>query len=87
MYAIRSYYDPAVARLHLPLDDAGPLHPFDQDLDVAVGQLEVLDDGRHGADRVDVVGAGIVHLTLGGRTTAWVPSRQRPSLVPWPTRR
>ncbi len=36
----------------------GALHAFDQNLDVAIGQLQALDDVDDGADVVDFVGLG-----------------------------
>ena len=50
-------HDDAVeALVFLPLDRAGALDPLDQHLDVAVGQLQALDDVGDAAHRVDVVG-------------------------------
>jgi hypothetical protein len=43
--------------------DAGALHALDQHLHRAVGELEHLQDGRDGADLVEVLG---VRLVLGG---------------------
>ena len=47
----------------------GALHAFHQDFDVAVGQLEALDDVDDGADAVDLVGLGLVDgsVVLGGK--------------------
>ena len=44
------------------------LHPLDQHLDVAVGQLETLNDARNGPHRVNLVRLGFVHrsIVLGG---------------------
>ena len=48
---------------------AGTLHAFDQNLDIAVGQLHALDDIRQSADRVDFLGLGIIDrsIMLGGQ--------------------
>ena len=50
------------------LEDFAALHPFDEDLDVAVRQLEVLDDVGNGADLVNFVRLGLVDagVMLGG---------------------
>jgi len=54
-------HDDAVKPLvFLPLDGARAVDAFDQDLDVAVGQLQALDHVRHAAHRVDVFRTRIV---------------------------
>jgi hypothetical protein len=52
----------------LPLDGARPLDAFDQHLDVAVGQLEALDDVGDAAHGEDVGRLRVVHrgIMLGG---------------------
>ena len=47
----------------------GALHAFHQDFDIAVGQLEALDDVDDGADAVNFVGLGFVDggIVLGGK--------------------
>ena len=52
--------DAVEALVFLPLDGARALDALDQHLDVAVGQLQALDDVRHAAHRVDVVRLRIV---------------------------
>ena len=46
--------DAVEALVFLPLDGAGALDPLDQHLDVAVGQLQALDDVGDAAHREDV---------------------------------
>ena len=60
------------------LQDLAALHAFDQDLDVAVGQLQALHDVDDGADLVDLVGLGLVDggVVLGGQENLLV-RRQR----------
>ena len=50
--------DPVEAFVFLPLDGAGAVDAFDQHLDVAVGQLQALDDVGDAAHRVDVFRRG-----------------------------
>ena len=52
--------DAVEALVFLPLDRAGALDALDQHLDVAVGQLQALDDVGDAAHRVDVVRARVV---------------------------
>ncbi len=52
--------DAVEAFVFLPLDRPGPFDPFDEHLDVAVGQLQALDDVGDAAHRVDVGGLRIV---------------------------
>jgi hypothetical protein len=47
-------HDPVKALVFLPLDGAGAVDPFDEDLDVAVRQLQALDDVGDTPHRVDV---------------------------------
>ncbi len=49
--------------------DFGAFHAFHQDFDIAVGQLETLDDVDDGADAVDFVGLGFIDrgIVLGGK--------------------
>ncbi len=49
-------------------NDLGALHPFHQNLDIAVRQLEALHDVDYGADIVDLIGAGFIDggVVLGG---------------------
>ncbi len=51
------------------LQDLAALNAFDQDLDVAVGQLQALHDVDDGADLVNLVGLGLVDagVVLGGQ--------------------
>jgi hypothetical protein len=51
------------------LQDLAALDAFDQNFDVAVGQLQALHDVDDGADLVDVVGLGLVDggVVLGGQ--------------------
>ena len=60
--------DAVEALVFLPLDGAGAVDAFDQHLDVAVGQLQALDDVGDAAHRVDVVGPRVVdrRIVLGG---------------------
>ena len=54
-------HDDAVeALVFLPLDGARAIDALDQHLDVAVGQLQALDDVGDAAHRVDVVGPRVV---------------------------
>ena len=50
------------------LQDLAALKAFDEDFDVAVGQLEALNDVDDGADLIDLVGLGLVDtgVVLGG---------------------
>ena len=52
--------DAEEALVFLPLDGAGAIDALDQHLDVAVGQLQALDDVGDAAHRVDVFGLRIV---------------------------
>ena len=52
--------DAVEALVFLPLDGAGALDALDQHLDVAVGQLQALDDVGDAAHRVDVFGPRVV---------------------------
>ena len=52
--------DAVEALVFLPLDGARAIDAFDQHLDVAVGQLQALDDVGDAAHRVDVFGPRIV---------------------------
>ena len=52
--------DAVEALVFLPLDGAGAIDALDQHLDVAVGQLQALDDVGDAAHRVDVVGLRVV---------------------------
>ena len=52
--------DPVEALVFLPLDRAGAVHPLDEHLDVAVWELQILDDVGDAAHRVDVVRARVV---------------------------
>ena len=52
--------DAVEALVFLPLDGAGAIDAFDQHLDVAVGQLQALDDVGDAAHRVDVVRPRVV---------------------------
>ena len=56
------------------LQDAGAFHAFDQDFDIAVGQLEALHDVDDGADFVDFVGLRLVNagVVLGGEEDLFV---------------
>ena len=51
----------------LDLQDAAALNAFDEQLDVAVGQLEMLHDRRDRTDGVDIVGSGVVVLGVALR--------------------
>ena len=66
--------DPVEALVFLPLDGAGAIDAFDQHLDVAVGQLQALDDVGDAAHRVDVFRARVVHrgVVLRGKEDALV---------------
>jgi hypothetical protein len=61
------------------LEQTGALDTLDQKLDVAVGQLEVLDDRRRRPDRVDLFGLRVVdrRVSLRGKKQLLV-RRQRP---------
>ena len=54
---------------------AGALDAFDQDLDIAVGELDALDDVGERADGVNFFGLGIVHrsIVLRGQENLLVP--------------
>ena len=52
--------DAVEALVFLPLDGAGAIDALDQHLDVAVGQLQALDDVGDAAHRVDVFGLRVV---------------------------
>ena len=60
--------DPKVTVVARHFQDFAALHPLDQHLDVAVEQLETLNDARNGPHRVNLVGLGFVHrsIVLGG---------------------
>ena len=66
--------DAVEALVFLPLDDARAIDALDQQLDVAVGQLQALHHVDDAAHRVDVVGARIVdrRVVLGGEEDALV---------------
>ena len=53
--------DAVEALVFLPLDGAGAIDALDEHLDVAVGQLQALDDVGDAAHRVDVFGPRVVH--------------------------
>ena len=53
-------HHPVEALVFLPLDGPRAIHTLDEHLDVAVGQLQALDDVGHAAHRVDVLGARVV---------------------------
>ena len=46
------------------VDEAGARYPLHQRLDAPVGHLEQTQDERHGADRVEIVRFGVVHLPV-----------------------
>ena len=81
--------DAEEALVFLPLDGAGALDALDQHLDVAVGQLQRLDDVRDAAHRVDVrrlriVDRGVVlrgeeDLLVGRQRMFERAGRRRPS--------
>ena len=81
--------DAVEALVFLPLDGAGALDALDEHLDVAVGQLQRLDDVRDAAHRVDVRGLRIVDrrvvlrrqedLLVGGQRVFERAGRRRPS--------
>ena len=56
------------------LEDFAALNAFDQDFDVAVGELEALHDVDDGADLINLVGFGLVHagVMLGGEENLFV---------------
>jgi hypothetical protein len=62
------------ALVFLPLDHARAIHALDEQLDVAVGQLEALHHVHNAAHGVDVVGARIVNrrVVLRGEEDAFV---------------
>ena len=53
--------DAVEALVFLPLDGAGALEPFDEHLDVAVGQLQALHHVGDAAHREDVLGPRVVN--------------------------
>ena len=61
--------DAVEALVFLPLDDARAIDALDQQLDVAVGQLEALHHVGDAAHRVDVLGRRVVdgRVVLGGQ--------------------
>ena len=66
--------DAVEALVFLPLDGARAIDALDQHLDVAVGQLQALDDVGDAAHRVDVFGPRIVdrRVVLRGEEDALV---------------
>ncbi len=78
-------YRPEVAFIFADRNDLAALDAFHQHLDIAVRQLQALDDVRNRADAIDLIGAGFVDrgVVLGGEENLLVAT---PTLLPRPAR-